>query len=188
MIKVNYAIKSQELKRILDSEINNQDKQKLFFKVMSKVSSLYNLTVQGHKAARVELFKIVSTIDKIKKDSKEDIEKFKSSLSQHDVALTTLRDIEINIGNPVNYAIFEILKVIDLIEEYDYLVFIKTGRKNKNSVFYKYIGEIRKLLARSYAIKIKDLMHSDISKKEVSFYEASKNYSIMPTIENKQTA
>jgi hypothetical protein len=31
-------------------------------------------------------------------------------------------------------------------------------------------------------------MHSDISKKEVSFYEASRNYSIMPTIENSQTA
>ena len=71
MIKFNYDIKSRELKNFLDFEMGDN---KLFFKSISKIASLYNLTSQGHKYARFELYRIISKLDKLRITYQKDIE------------------------------------------------------------------------------------------------------------------
>jgi hypothetical protein len=186
MIKVNYDIKSTELKKICDIEVNNTEKKKIFFSVMSKIGSLYNLSSQGHDYARLELYKIISTIDKVNKNYSTRLNTYKKSLAEYPVELETLRNLQLNIGNPVNFAFFELSKNIDLIEKYDYLVFIKTGRKNKDSMFYEYIQQIRNLITRVYSVKVKELTKKSITKKDKPIYDASSDHKLLPEIQTKQ--
>lgn len=188
MIKVNYDIKSKELKKIYEIEVNNMAKQKLFFAAMSKISSLYNLSSQGHEYARLELYKIISTIDKINKTYLAKLNTHTKSLDEYPVELETLRNLQLNIGNPVNLSFFDLSKNIDLIEKYDYLVFIKTGRKNKDSIFYEYIQQIRNLITRVYSVKVKELTKKNITKKDKAVYDASFGHKFLPEIKKQQPA
>ena len=181
MITINYDIKSQELKRIFDLEIKNRN-QKLFFSSMSKLSSLYNLSAHKHEYARIELYRIISNIDRFNKKYSKELSKYKTSLSKYQVNLKSLRNIQFGIGNPVSLALFESMQNIDLIEEYDYLVFIKTGRKNKDSIFYEYIQEIRKIITRIYSVGINEIKSKQPNEKEQAIYKASLSHYLLPEL------
>ena len=178
MIKFNYDIKSRELKNFLDFEMGDN---KLFFKSISKIASLYNLTSQGHKYARFELYRIISKLDKLRITYQKDIEKMTTSLADYKVELETLRSIEVNLSNPVNNYLFEITTKVDFIKEYDTLIYIKRGRINKNSILYDYLKQIKGIISEAYKISIKSISDTSINDRQQAIYDASLGHYLLPT-------
>ena len=165
-------------KNFLDFEISGN---KLFFKSISKIASLYNLTSQGHKYARFELYRIISKIDKLRITYQKNIEQMTTSLADYKVELKTLRSIEVNLSNPVNNYLFEIMTKVDLIKEYDTLVYIKRGGLNKNSILYSYLKQIKGIISDAYKINIKSISDTSVNDSQQSIYDASLGHYLLPT-------
>jgi hypothetical protein len=182
MINIKHEVKSRELKRIFEAVVDHKTGAKLFFTVMSKISKLYGLTQKGNVPARVALYQIVKEIEHIKKTYSSEIDKQDLSLSEFSIKLATEKSMEMTIGNPINYAMFDLTQKIDNIYKYDYLVFMKTGKKNKTSISREYLKSIKALLAHVYSLNINNVENSKVDKKGKELLKLSLNYSIMPEI------
>lgn len=186
MLNIKYDIQSKDLNAILNIKVN-QNKY-LFFAALSKLSSLYNLTIQGHKLARVELFKVTSELERILSSYSAEIEKYSIILQENNIEPKTVRSIDINLGNAVGFKLFEAMKNIDTIYKRNHFAFIKTGRNPKTNIIHKYSKELKALLTKIYSLNVKSLLNKELKKDEKALYEASKDYSVMPEISEQKTA
>jgi hypothetical protein len=158
MLHIKYDIQSKELNSLLNIKVKNN--KFLFFAALSKLSSIYNLSTQGHELAKVELYKIISELEKILKSYSKEIQKYKQTLQKYDIQLKPIRSIDVNVGGYVALKLFEALKNIDVIHKRNHCAFIKTGRNPKDNIIHEYSRKLKALLSQINQINVQSLIQT----------------------------
>ena len=177
MASLNYKIYSQELSGLLNKQIGS--KAQILFIVLSKVSSLYNLSLMDKDQARLALFNILKQLDEYQDKYKDLLESCKAKIDSSAFKFKPVTELEIEFNNPINVRLMDFVMYLDQIYLYKKIRILE-GKTVNNQDFKTISNLIKKLLGRIAVINMKTLISTKLNDKDHLKLKASKNYPMMP--------
>jgi uncharacterized protein YbgA (DUF1722 family) len=178
MIEMTIPIYSKELENLFNTKDSNG--VPIIYRAFSRISSLYNLTLNSNDNARYELFRILNSLEKLDSTISSQINDYKSFIKKNKFTTTPKLEVQVILTNSVVGQFINSLENTNTCYLFAMISMYKTGKKFNDRLINKYIKSLKKIVYDTAYINIKNVLTTELTDLQLNNLKYSYGYSVLP--------